>query len=139
MAQKTDYQNIFHWAETQKDGSIPSFATRDNDPYEYLSGFNNHHESEAVPGTIPRGQNNPRVVRFGLYAEQMSDSFGASRQANRNSWLYRSRPAVAHQGFVSSMQVQLCDNVVHADIRNLDGYAQDRRHRELFPASEPPS
>lgn len=29
-----EYQNIFHWAETQKDGSIPSFATRKNDPYE---------------------------------------------------------------------------------------------------------
>jgi homogentisate 1,2-dioxygenase len=29
-----EYQNIFHWAETQKDGSIPSFAVRKNDPYE---------------------------------------------------------------------------------------------------------
>lgn len=29
-----DYQDIFHWAETQKDGTIPSFAVRKNDPYE---------------------------------------------------------------------------------------------------------
>lgn len=29
-----DYQKIFHWAETQKDGTIPSFAVRKNDPYE---------------------------------------------------------------------------------------------------------
>lgn len=29
-----EYQKIFHWAETQKDGEIPSFATRRNDPYE---------------------------------------------------------------------------------------------------------
>jgi homogentisate 1,2-dioxygenase len=29
-----EYQDIFHWAETQKDGSVPSFATRKNDPYE---------------------------------------------------------------------------------------------------------
>ncbi len=29
-----EYQNIFHWAETQKDGSVPSFRTRKNDPYE---------------------------------------------------------------------------------------------------------
>ena len=29
-----DYQNIFHWAETQKDGAITSFAVRKNDPYE---------------------------------------------------------------------------------------------------------
>lgn len=35
-----EYQQIFHWAETQKDGTIPSFATRKNDPYEVspLSG-----------------------------------------------------------------------------------------------------
>ena len=40
-AAEPDYQNIFHWAETQKDGRIPSFATRENDPYEYQAGFGN--------------------------------------------------------------------------------------------------
>lgn len=34
MAASEDYRNIFHWAETQKDGSIPTFALRKNDPYE---------------------------------------------------------------------------------------------------------
>ena len=29
-----EYQDIFHWAETQKDAAIPSFALRRNDPYE---------------------------------------------------------------------------------------------------------
>jgi len=29
-----EYQNIFHWADTQKDAAIPSFALRKNDPYE---------------------------------------------------------------------------------------------------------
>jgi hypothetical protein len=33
LADPQEYQKIFHWAETQKDGSIPSFATRRNDPY----------------------------------------------------------------------------------------------------------
>jgi len=96
----TEYQNIFHWAETQKDGAVPSFATRKNDPYEYQAGFNNHFVSEAIPGTIPQGQNSPRCVRFGLYAEQMTASaFVAPRQSNKKAWLYRVRPAVAHQGF----------------------------------------
>jgi homogentisate 1,2-dioxygenase len=98
----TAYQNIFHWAETQQDGRVPSFRTRSNDPYEYLAGFNNVHESEAVPGTIPQGQNSPRNVRFGLYAEQLTGSaFVAPRHANKKAWLYRVRPAVAHRGFVS--------------------------------------
>ncbi|KAI5310187.1 hypothetical protein KEM55_000742 [Ascosphaera atra] len=95
-----DYQKIFHWAETQKDGTIPSFATRDNDPYEYQSGFGNSFASEAVPGTIPQGQNSPRCVRFGLYAEQMTASaFVAPRHVNKKAWLYRARPSVAHKGF----------------------------------------
>jgi hypothetical protein len=34
LSDPKEYQNIFHWAETQKDGKIPSFKTRRNDPYE---------------------------------------------------------------------------------------------------------
>jgi homogentisate 1,2-dioxygenase len=34
LADPKEYQKILHWAETQKDGTIPSFATRRNDPYE---------------------------------------------------------------------------------------------------------
>jgi hypothetical protein len=33
LADPQEYQKIFHWAETQKNGTIPSFATRRNDPY----------------------------------------------------------------------------------------------------------
>ena len=28
---------------------------------QYLSGFGNHFETEAVPGALPVGQNNPRI------------------------------------------------------------------------------
>jgi homogentisate 1,2-dioxygenase len=34
LSDQKGYQDIFHWAETQKDGTIPSFAVRKNDPYE---------------------------------------------------------------------------------------------------------
>lgn len=102
MGAAEEYQRIFHWAETQKDGAVPSFALRKNDPYEYFPGFNNNFESEAIAGTIPRGQNNPRRARFGLYTEQITASaFVAPRHVNKKAWLYRARPAVAHQGFVS--------------------------------------
>lgn len=105
-AQKLDnpeqYQKIFHWAETQQNGTVPSFPTRHNDPYKYMPGFGNSFESEAVPGTIPHGQNSPRAIRWGLYAEQLTASaFVAPRHSNKKAWLYRARPAVAHQGFVS--------------------------------------
>ncbi|KAJ0309713.1 hypothetical protein Brms1b_009108 [Colletotrichum noveboracense] len=105
-----DFQNAFHWAASQKDGTIPSFATRPNDPYKYQPGLGNSFESEAIPGTIPQGQNSPRSIRYGLYAEQITASaFVAPRHANKKAWLYRSRPAVAHQGFVSAISASILE------------------------------
>ncbi|KAJ5894812.1 homogentisate 1-2-dioxygenase [Penicillium taxi] len=100
VSDPTEYQKIFHWAETQKDATVPSFKTRRNDPYKYQAGFGNSFESEAVPGTLPQGQNSPQNVRLGLYAEQITaTAFVAPRGANKKAWLYRARPAVAHYGF----------------------------------------
>eukprot|EP00965_Chrysotila_dentata_P186572 6160206-Pleurochrysis_carterae.AAC.2 len=61
----------------------------------YLSGFNNQHSSEAVPGALPVGQNSPQQPPFGLYAEQLSGSaFTAPRATNARTWLYRIAPSV---------------------------------------------
>ena len=66
----------------------------------YQSGFGNEFASEAVAGTLPRGQNSPQKVAHGLYAEQLSGTpFTAPRVANRRTWLYRIRPSVAHKPF----------------------------------------
>jgi homogentisate 1,2-dioxygenase len=63
----------------------------------YLSGFANHHASEAIPGALPIGRNSPQHVPFGLYAEQLSGTaFTAPRSEVRRSWLYRLRPSAAH-------------------------------------------
>ena len=71
-------------------------------PIEYLSGFGNEFASEALAGGLPRGQNSPQRCAYGLYAEQFSGTaFTAPRASNRRSWLYRIRPAVTHQPFVS--------------------------------------
>ncbi|UZJ55719.1 hypothetical protein CBS101457_005039 [Exobasidium rhododendri] len=70
------------------------------DPYKYQVGFGNQFASEAIPGTLPLGQNSPQKVRFDLYAEQLTaTAFVAPRHLNQRTWLYRLRPAVAHQGF----------------------------------------
>lgn len=39
LSHPEEYQKIFHWAETQKDGAIPSFNTRRNDPYKVLDPY----------------------------------------------------------------------------------------------------
>lgn len=66
----------------------------------YLSGFNNHFESEVFEGTLPKGMNSPQKVPFGLFAEQLSGTaFTAARHENQRSWLYRIRPSVLHGPF----------------------------------------
>ncbi|HEY3912056.1 MAG TPA: homogentisate 1,2-dioxygenase [Stellaceae bacterium] len=66
----------------------------------YLSGFGNELASEALPGTLPEGQNAPQRHSRGLYTEQISGTpFTAPRGANRRSWLYRIRPSAAHPAF----------------------------------------
>ena len=66
----------------------------------YLTGLGSHHESEAVAGALPVGQNSPQKVPFGLYAEQLSGTaFTVARAHNQRSWLYRLRPAASHQPF----------------------------------------
>ncbi len=66
----------------------------------YLTGFGNHHASEAVPGTLPVGQNAPQRPPRGLYTEQISGTpFTAPRAENRRSWLYRIRPSAMHPPF----------------------------------------
>jgi homogentisate 1,2-dioxygenase len=66
----------------------------------YLSGFGNEQASEALPDTLPRGQNAPQRPPRGLYAEQISGtSFTAPRAQNRRSWLYRIRPSAMHPPF----------------------------------------
>lgn len=64
---------------------------------DYMSGFGNEFETEALPGALPRGRNSPKLCPYGLYAEQLSGSaFTAPPGANRRSWLYRIRPSVLH-------------------------------------------
>ena len=66
---------------------------------DYMSGFGNSFETEALEGTLPIGRNSPQKVNYGLYAEQLSGSpFTAPQATNQRSWLYRIRPTVKHSG-----------------------------------------
>jgi len=70
-------------------------------PLAYLSGFGNQFESEAEPGTLPRGRNSPQRVAGGLYAELVSGAaFTAPRAENRRVWLYRRQPSVVAGAYV---------------------------------------
>ncbi len=71
-----------------------------SDERKYQSGFGNEFATEAMAGALPHGQNSPQKAPLGLYAEQFSGTaFTAPRATNRRSWLYRTRPSVAHKPF----------------------------------------
>ncbi len=66
----------------------------------YLSGFGNHHQSEAIKGALPQNQNSPQQCPYGLYAEQLSGSaFTRPRHVNLYSWLYRILPSVIYEDY----------------------------------------
>ena len=67
-------------------------------------GFAAFHESEALPGALPRHQNSPWPTPLGLVAEQVNATgFTAPRAKNRRSWLYRMRPS-AQQRALSPLE-----------------------------------
>ena len=63
------------------------------DALAYQSGFGNALASEARPYALPRAQNSPRKVPYGLVAEQINGTgFTVRRAENRRTWMYRLRP-----------------------------------------------
>ena len=66
----------------------------------YQSGLGNEFETEALPGTLPIGQNSPQKVAHGLVSELVSGTtFTAPRALNRRSYVFRIRPSVVHGRF----------------------------------------
>src|SRR5690606_17571321 len=66
----------------------------------YQTGFGNEFATEALPGTLPQGQNAPQKVAHGLYAELWTGTpFTAPRASNRRSWVYRITPSAKHGPF----------------------------------------
>lgn len=83
-------------------------------PVNYLHGFNNHFQSEALEGALVPSRNTPQRVPYGLYAEQISGSaFTALRHTNLHSWFYRIKPSVLHSEFVPVTQPHLFSAPFH--------------------------
>ena len=78
--------------------------------YKYNVGFGNHHATEALPNTLPIGQNSPQMCPRGLYAEQLSGSpFTAPRAENQKVYV----------PFLSSIALFVTRNVCFGRFRRL--------------------
>lgn len=95
-------------------------------------GFGNAHETEALPGALPRHQNSPRRAPYGLYPEQINGTgFLAERRENRRAWLYRIRPSAQHTPFSPLPHPTLLDDWDEAPLDpNLTGFRPLPRPRE---------
>ena len=80
-------------ATTPSNKNTPAANPHEN----YMPGFGNDFETEALPGALPQGMNSPQKCEYGLYAEQLSGTaFTAPRGQNERTWCYRIRPSVKH-------------------------------------------
>ena len=94
----------------------------------YMSGFGNHFESEALPGALPKGQNSPQKVNYGLYGEQLSGTaFTAPAAQNERTWCYRILPSVKHSGRYTKIDVPYWKSAPHVvpDVASLGQYRWD--------------
>jgi len=82
---------------------------------EYMTGFGNFFETEALPGALPQGRNSPQKCPYGLYAELLSGTaFTMPQHSNARSWLYRMLPSVKHAG---AFRAEPCGNIRTAPCR----------------------
>jgi homogentisate 1,2-dioxygenase len=105
---------------TLSDSGISSSIQSD-----YMSGFGNSFETEALRGALPIGRNSPQRIAYGLYAEQLSGSaFTAPQTTNQRSWLYRIQPTVKHS------------RRYHRADKGFIRTAPDARHESDLPLSQ---
>ena len=98
------------------------------DQSQYMSGFGNDFETEALPGALPVGRNSPQRCAYGLYAEQLSGTaFTAPRHRNERTWCYRIRPSVKHTHRFSKIDLPYWKSapLIDADIISLGQYRWD--------------
>ncbi|ERS97114.1 homogentisate 1,2-dioxygenase [Sporothrix schenckii ATCC 58251] len=111
---------------------VTDFSVKEK--YRYQNGFDSYHETEAVAGALPIGQNSPQKPPYGLYAEKLSGTaFTAPRHENKQSWLYRITPACSLSPFQPEG-----DALAH-DSKDTDAlhYLPDQFRWDPFPLPDP--
>ena len=92
----------------------------------FMPGFGNDHETEALPGALPQGQNSPQKCAYGLYAEQLSGTAFTANPPER-TWCYRIRPSVKHSARYQKIELPYWKTAPHTpqDVVSLGQYRWD--------------
>jgi homogentisate 1,2-dioxygenase len=89
------FSNIFTYIKCTTNDTM-AFLKQRTEKYQYQPGFGNHFSTEALPNTLPIGQNSPQVCPRGLYAEQLSGAaFTVPRTAQVRRYADRFRKFVS--------------------------------------------
>lgn len=95
---------------------------------QYMSGFGNDFETEALPEALPQGMNSPQKCNYGLYGEQISGTaFTAPQGQNERTWCYRIRPSVKHTHRFLRVELPYWKSAPHIlpDVASLGQYRWD--------------
>lgn len=77
-----------------------TLTKKDTQNLQYMTGFGNEFETEALDGALPVGQFSPQQIKYALYAEQFNiTAFTAPRSHNHRNWFYRIRPSVVQGNY----------------------------------------
>jgi homogentisate 1,2-dioxygenase len=89
----------------------------------YMSGWANDFETEALPGALPQGMNSPQKVNYGLYGEQLSGTAFTQPKSER-TWCYRIRPSVKHMHRFVRIELPYWKSAPHVldDVTSLGQY-----------------
>ena len=95
---------------------------------DYMHGFGNDFETEALAGALPQGRNSPQKCGYGLYGEQLSGTaFTAPSHQNERTWCYRIRPSVKHSHRYTKIDLPLWQTAPNTvpDVVSLGQYRWD--------------
>ena len=93
---------------------------------DYMPGFGNDFETEALPGALPVGMNSPQKCNYGLYGEQLSGTAFTANPPER-TWCYRIRPSVKHSSRYKKIDLPYWKSApnVDPDVTSLGQYRWD--------------
>lgn len=95
-------------------------------------GLGSTHESEALPGALPRRQNTPLPPPYGLYPELLNGTpFTVKSAENSRVWMYRVRPSFSHAQFTPLPHARFC--------APLEGVDPNRTRWKPMPVPASPS